>query len=125
MKAQRGLIRERDQALAQLRGALEQARRESLAREARLDAVASLTFDLALLLDADLKVIFVNAGAGRLLAHGEPLGERLPDMMDAPELASFAQAALRETECLEERFVIGGPIIARAPKSSTAAGRRA
>lgn len=115
LNAQRLAISQRDQAFQRLRRKIRDSERQHQAREALTSLTSDLTFDIALLLDEDLRIVRANRMARPLLDHSDPVGARLSDLLEAPELLSLAQAALRESVSLEEQFVIrGGNYRARA-----------
>lgn len=108
LNAQRLAISQRDQALQGLRRQLCHTEDAIQEREALSDFVSDLTFDTALLLDERLTIVRANRMARRRLNCHDPGGQRLSDLLEAPELLVMAQAALREEESLEEQFVIRG-----------------
>jgi len=108
LKALAKVISDRDVSIGQLRSQVDKAERDNQEGKALFATISDLSFDLVLLLDEDLTVIMVNRTARRLFGNSNPIGERLSDLVDSPELFSLAQVALREEESLEEQFVIEG-----------------
>lgn len=106
LKAQGAVMKDRDAAIGQLQSKVDELKRENQQIKALASSMPDLSLDIVLLLDADLSVVMVNRRAKRLFGDGNPIGRRLTDLVDSPELHSLAQLALYEDESLEEQFVI-------------------
>ena len=98
----------RDQAIAQLQSHADETKRHKQESQTLVSTVSDIAFDAILLLDEDLHVVMVNRAAERLLGPGNPIGNRLTDLVDSSELYNLAQVALREEESIEEQFAIDG-----------------
>lgn len=97
----------RDAAIRQLRSQLSAAERENLESKAAFTAISKAAFDLVILLDEDCAVIACSAAAKVLFGRQNPIGKKLPDLLQAPELIHFVQYGLKEDDSFEEQFVIG------------------
>ncbi len=100
-------IHDRDQEISGLRSQLNESEQEALQDKAYLATVAEVPFEMILLLDEELCIVNINRAAGRLHHEEKPVGKRLSDVIDSPELINLVELALRESESLEEQFVIG------------------
>ncbi len=107
-KALGALIKDRNATIGRLRSRVDEVERDNQQSTALFATILDLSFDLVLLLDEDLTVGMVNRKARRLFGDSNPIGRRLTDLVESPELLSLAQLALREEESLEEQFVIEG-----------------
>ncbi len=99
-------LRRRDAVIRQLRGQLDAIERENAESKALFTTISDVAFDPVLLLDEELTIIMYNQAAERFFPQRNPIGERLADVIAAPELRDLAQLALREESDLEEQFII-------------------
>lgn len=106
--ALRAAIKDRDEALGQLRSMLEKAEIINQQNKALSAAICDFSFDIVLLLDQDLSIAMANGRARRLFGDGDPSGQNLAGLIKSPELHSLAQLALVEDESLEEHLIIDG-----------------
>lgn len=100
-------IASRDQVIDQLRSQADSLERERLDSQALGSTASDLSFDTIFVLNEDLNVVMVNRAAERLFGRSSPIGNRLNDLIDSPELYNLAQVALSEEESIEEQFAIG------------------
>ena len=103
-----GAIKNRERIIGQLQSQVDALKRDNQKSKTLLGAASDVSFDVILLLDEELTVIMVNRRAERLFGDSDPIGGRLAELVESPELLSLAQAALGEEEALEEQFVIQG-----------------
>lgn len=96
----------RDLKIRKLRSQLDLVERQHQMSEALYTTISDLGFDLAMLVDEDLKVVLVNRPADNLFAGRNPIDADLLDLTGSSELLSLVQMSLREQESLEEHFVI-------------------
>ena len=108
LKVTSATIAQRDESIVHLRSQLDGARREWRQSQALSAAISDLSFDIVLLLDANLTVVFANSRAKLIFGNSHPGGELLAELVESPEMQSLAQLALVEDESLEEQFVISG-----------------
>ena len=109
--------REREnQSLQDRVAALEADKSESRALFSTLSDVA---FDIALILDQDGRIITCNQAARRFLGVEKIIGERLADVIDAPELSALVKIALEKDDSPEEQFVIDGSYFRAAARVTT------
>lgn len=101
-------IESRDEAIGELKAQVETLERDKMASQTLASTACDVAFDTIVLLDEDLRVVLANRAAERLLGRGSPIGKRLTDLVDSPELYNLVQVALREEESVEEQFAIGG-----------------
>lgn len=104
--AQGQVIRRQDEEIRNLQSRLSTLERQGTARQALSTTVAEAAFDLLLLLDDELRIVHFNQAAKRLFRQSNPVGLRLQDVINSPELHGLAGVARREVENLEEQFVI-------------------
>ncbi len=101
-------IESRDEAIGKLKAQVETLERDKMASQTLASTASDVAFDTIVLLDEDLRVVLANRAAERLFGRGNPIGKRLTDLVDSPELYNLVQVALREEESVEEQFAIGG-----------------
>lgn len=101
-------LHSRDAAIRKLRLQLSAAERENLESKAAFTAISNVAFDLVILLDETCAVIACSAAAKALFGRQNPIGKKLPDLLQAPDLIHFVQYGLKEDDSFEEQFVIGG-----------------
>ena len=100
-------IKSRDQVIGQLQSQVESLERDKMESQALASTASDVAFDTIVLLDEDLRVVTANRAAERVFGRGCPIGNRLTDLVDSPELYNLVQVALREEESIEEQFAIG------------------
>lgn len=106
-RAANSTIRRQAEEIGNLRAQLSQNEREQPKRDGLAAAANHISFDLIILLDADLNVIALNRPAAQL-TMGEPaIGQPVSQVIHSPELDSLVAMAQRESERLEEQVVIG------------------
>ena len=106
LAAQDERLKRRDADVESLQSQLDAMERANIESKALFSTISDVAFDLVLLLDDELSIIFYNQSAERFFQQRNPIGERLHTVIDSPELLSLAEVALREEENLEEQFVI-------------------
>ena len=96
----------RDEKITELEAGIENDRVESRQSTALFATIASVAYDSVFVLDQDMNVIAMNRSAETLFGDKNPIGDRLSDVLDAPDLDNLVQRAPEETEGLEEQFII-------------------
>lgn len=96
----------RDMKIRELGSQLDMVKRGNQLSEALYATITDLGFDLALLVDEDLKVLAANRPADNLFGGRNPIGAGLLDLTGSSDLLNLVQLSLREKESLEEHFVI-------------------
>ena len=100
-------LHSRDAVIHKLRSQLSAAERENLESKAAFTAISKAAFDLVILLDEACAVMACSAAAKALFGRQNPIGKKLPDLLQAPELIHFVQYGLKEDDSFEEQFIIG------------------
>ncbi len=99
-------IQNRDEVIKKLRAQLKIIEHENVESKALFSTISDVAFDIVFLLDEELTIIAHNASADLLFDGKSPIGEKLDEMIDSPDLFSIIQYALREEDNLEEQFII-------------------
>lgn len=99
-------VQSRDDVIKKLRAQLNIIERESAESKALFSTISNVAFDLAFLLDEERTIIMYNNAANVLFGDTNPIGEKLDDVIDSPDLLNIVQYALNEEDSLEEQFVI-------------------
>lgn len=89
-----------------LRGQLNTVERTSRESKALFTAISNVAYDLVFVLNEEGLVIAMNRAADKLFGKRNPIGERLSDLLDAPELADFVARAGDEEEDLETQLLL-------------------
>jgi two-component system phosphate regulon sensor histidine kinase PhoR len=79
---------------------------ESLQSKALFTTLASVAYDVVIVLDEEGEIIALNRSADVLFGDVNPLGESLVDLIDTPDLEDLIERALSESESLETQLVI-------------------
>lgn len=94
--------------LEALRQQIAVSAREAVQSKALFSTLANIAYDLVFVLDEELTIIAYNKSAELLFGAKNPIGERLSDIINAPELDDIVLRALREEEGMEEQFSFDG-----------------
>lgn len=94
--------------IAELRQQIATTERESLQSKALFTTIANVAYDLVFVLDADLTIIASNRSAASFFGQVSPIGEKLTQIIEAPDLDLIVQRAFDEEESLEEQFTYKG-----------------
>lgn len=97
---------EQERTIAQYREQIESTERDSAQSKALFSTVSNVAYDYVFVLDEHHAVIAVNSSTNDLFGDRNPVGEKIGDVLDAPELEDIVQRALEEEESLEEQFVM-------------------
>lgn len=81
-------------------------RLESVQSKALFSTISSVAYDLVFVLDEERTIITLNKSADTLFGVRNPVGEKLTDVLEAPDLDDIVVRALSEEESLEEQLVI-------------------
>jgi len=94
--------------IAELRQQIATTERESLQSKALFATIANVAYDLVFVLDAELTIVASNRSAGSFFGQLSPIGEKLTQIIEAPDLDLIVQRAFDEEERLEEQFSYKG-----------------
>jgi len=94
--------------IAELRQQIATTERESLQSKALFATIANVAYDLVFVLDAELTIVASNRSAGSFFGQLSPVGEKLTQIIEAPDLDLIVQRAFDEEERLEEQFSYKG-----------------
>jgi PAS domain-containing protein len=89
-----------------LRQKLAQIEKESLQSKTLFSTMSSVAYDYVIVLDEDSKIIALNKSAEELFRDKHPIGEKLHDLVHAPDLEDIVARAINEEEVLEEQFTM-------------------
>ncbi|MEM9953862.1 MAG: ATP-binding protein [Chloroflexota bacterium] len=92
--------------ISSLRKSLQEFQTNSAQSTALYATIANISYDYVFVLDADYTIIAHNRMAKDLFKSGDPIGKKLIDEIDAPDLEDIIARASSEDETLEEQFVI-------------------
>ncbi|MEL7432649.1 MAG: ATP-binding protein [Chloroflexota bacterium] len=101
-------VSEQDAQISQLTQQLKGYQRDSSQSKALFAAVSSIAYDHVFVLDEENTVIAHNRSSNAIFGEQNPIGEKLSDVLDAPELFDIIARAATEEETLEEQFVMEG-----------------
>jgi len=99
-------IQNRDEKIKTIESQLALIEREHAESKALFSTISNVAFDVVFLLDEELTIITQNKAADALFGDQNPIGERLADVIESPDLLHVVQHTLTEKESLEEQFVI-------------------
>lgn len=99
-------VQNRDDVIKKLRSQLDIIERESAESKALFSTISNVAFDMVFLLDEEHTIIMYNKAAAVLFNDKNPIGEKLEDAIDSPDLLNVVQYALNEEESIEEQFII-------------------
>lgn len=99
-------IQNRDGVIKTLRGQVHIIEQENRESKALFSTISNVAFDLVLLLDEENTIIMTNKAADVLFGDKNPIGEKLADAVNSPDLVAIVQHALIVDDSLEEQFVI-------------------
>lgn len=101
-------IQSRDDVIKALRSQMSAIEQKSVESKALFSTISNVSFDIVFLLDDQQTIIMHNQSADVLFGDTNPIGERLDNVVESPDLINIVQYALSEDESLEEQFVIDG-----------------
>lgn len=99
-------VQNRDEVIRKLRSQHNIIKRESAESKALYTTISNVAFDLVLLLDEEGTIIMQNQAADVLFDGKNPIGEKLQDVIESPELLNVVQYVLTKEDSLEEQFII-------------------
>ena len=108
LRAANSTIRAQAEEIGSLKAQLNESERERLLRQGLVSVANQLSYDPMILVDASQIILALNQPAARLIADEAAIGKALSQVIDSPELASLVALTQRESEVLEEQFLIGG-----------------
>lgn len=91
--------------ISNLRGQIQTSEQTSLESRALFSTLASVAYDLVFVLNEDQIIIALNQAADSLFGNRHPIGDRLSDVIDSPELHEIIAHAHTEDEGLEEQIL--------------------
>lgn len=89
-----------------LRQTLAKFEKDSLQSKTLSSTMSSVAYDYVIVLDEESKIIALNKSAEELFSGKNPIGEKLHDLVNAPDLEDIVARAINEEEFLEEQFVL-------------------
>lgn len=104
---QRKQLSDYQSVVASLRGQIETSEEASLESQALFQTISRVAYDLVLVLNEERIVIALNQAADVLFGGKHPIGEKLAEVLDAPELLEIIDRAMTGQEGLEEQIVLG------------------
>ncbi|MCY3782047.1 MAG: ATP-binding protein [Chloroflexi bacterium] len=107
LHAANSTVRGQAEEIGHLRAQLNESERKQLLHQGLVSAADHISFDLMFLLDADQNILALNQSAARLITDESAIGKALSQVIESPELISLVAMAQRESERLEEQFLIG------------------
>ena len=118
-------ISRRDTEIARLQEELRESIASRDASEALLAAYAGVSFDLALILDEESRIVSCNRAAQDLFGARDVAGMHLSQALDSPELNAIVRFALEKEDSLEEQFKLDAAWYrAKTAATALADGRR-
>lgn len=99
-------LQNHEQTIADLHRQIDSHIRETIQSKALFSTIANVAYDLVFVLDEDTTVIALNKSADSLFGQKNPIGERLSQVLDAPDLQDLVDRALHEEESLEDQLRI-------------------
>lgn len=93
--------------IANLRGQITTSELGIAESRALYAAVSIVAYDIVFVLNEECIIIATNHAGDTFFRHANPIGERLADVVDSPELEELVQRARYEEEGLEEQVLIG------------------
>lgn len=89
-----------------LRQQLARIEKESLQSKMLFSTMSNVAYDYVIVLDEESKIIALNKSAEELFSGKNPIGEKLHDLVNVPDLEDIVARAINEEEILEEQFVM-------------------
>lgn len=80
--------------------------RDSLESKALFSTLANVAYDVVIVLDEEGVIITLNRSADVLFNGKNPIGERLTDVIDVPDLEHIIRRAIDDDETPEEQLII-------------------
>lgn len=74
--------------------------------KAILTTFGQVTYDIVMVLNADCAILALNQAAATFFNGKHPIGKKLCDVLDAPDLQDVVTSAINEEEGLEVQFVL-------------------
>lgn len=99
-------VLDRHSITSDLRAEIESREQETQESRAFFSTVSNVTFDIVFVLDEDTTIISLNRSADILFSERHPIGEKLADVISAPDLIDIVDRAMTESESLEEQVQI-------------------
>jgi len=99
-------VMDRHSITSDLRAEIESREQETQESRAFFSTISNVTFDVVFVLDEDTTVISINRSADRLFSEKHPIGEKLANVIVAPDLIDVVDRAMTENESLEEQVQI-------------------
>jgi two-component system, OmpR family, phosphate regulon sensor histidine kinase PhoR len=94
--------------ISNLRGQIQMSEMASVESKALFSTISSVAYDLVFVLNEDQIVIALNQAADMLFAHKNPIGDKLCEVIDSPDLQEIIVRAQTEDESLEEQIFYDG-----------------
>lgn len=101
-------VSEQDAHISRLTQQLKSYQRDSSQSKALFAAVSSIAYDHVFVLDDENVVIANNRSSNTMFGTKSPIGEKVSDVLDAPELFDIIARVATEDETLEEQFTMEG-----------------
>jgi two-component system phosphate regulon sensor histidine kinase PhoR len=92
--------------ITNLRGQIETREQQSRESKALFSTISNVAYDLVFVLNEDRIVIALNQAADALFGRKNPIGEKIRDVINVPELDEIVDRAMTEPESLEEQLVV-------------------
>jgi two-component system phosphate regulon sensor histidine kinase PhoR len=89
-----------------LRQALAKIEKDSQQNKMLVSTMSSVSYDYVIVLDEESKIIALNKSAEELFGDKQPIGQKLHDLVHAPDLEDIVARAINEEDVLEEQFVM-------------------
>jgi two-component system, OmpR family, phosphate regulon sensor histidine kinase PhoR len=89
-----------------LRQQLAKIEKDSQQSKMLFSTMSSVAYDYVIVLDEESKIIALNKSAEELFHDRHPIGEKLHDLVNAPDLEDIVARAINEEDVLEEQFVM-------------------
>ncbi|MGB1285706.1 MAG: sensor histidine kinase [Aggregatilineales bacterium] len=99
---------QKDRTIKQLREDMKRSAEDSVQSSALYQTISQVAYDVVFVLDHDFTVMAMNRSAELLFGDKHPIGDKLSDILDAPELDNLVHHAPEEAEGLEEQLLING-----------------
>lgn len=106
LKNAKTLIVAQDEKLHEQREKLMAFEHDSHQSKALFSTIFDVAYDYAFVLDEDSIIIALNRSAETLFENTHPIGDKLTDVLDAPELEDVISRVMVEDEGFEEQFVM-------------------
>jgi two-component system, OmpR family, phosphate regulon sensor histidine kinase PhoR len=106
LKNAKTLIAAQDEKLHDQREKLANFERDSHQSNALFSTIFDVAYDYAFVLDEENTIIALNRSAETLFDNDKPIGDKLTNILDAPELEDMISRIIAEDEGFEEQFVM-------------------